>query len=583
MWAIFSIGDSAYLEAILNAVAMIAGTGDLKQLAGVGFLLGVLLVMAQGIVQGGQGIRFQNLLIAWLVYAAMFGPKVTVAIEDAYSGAVRVVANVPLGPAAVGSILSNVGYRLTRLFETAFATPQMTEYGFADTLQALMTVRKSALSRISLGSANSPTPGADVERSFVNYVAECTLAGVDIGRRPLDEILKDPDPLGALRFDSDVYTTELFLGGAPRILTCAEAWDALSDYVTVEFLPALRRTLQVSLGLSSEAEVTDKVQLALDALAGGGVDAQAYMVMAAVLPFFEKGVVRTHEDLGQWTLAASVEQAVAQRNAQWASEQTLFTRIVRPMLTFFEGFLYAIAPLMAFAVALGPTGIAMAGKYLLLGLWVQLWLPVMAIVNLYIQMAMARDLAALQGPGDLDLPSMYALFHLDLLLQDYLATGGLLASSVPAISLMLVYGSAITAAHLAGRLQGGDHVDEKLTSPDVVRSAPALSMQPLTTHAPLTGTVTTNAESVLPRFTVGQDLTASVTATRTAMEQATRTFTAGSRPPRRARPARAAIRSRAARSPGATAPAAATPTRRCSTRARAWRGGIARVTLLPTR
>jgi hypothetical protein len=191
MWEIYSIGDSAYLAAILNAVAMITGTGDFRQLAGVGFLIGVLLVLFWGILQGGRGIRFQNILVAWLLYALMFGPTAKVAIEDAYSGAVRVVDNVPLGPAAVG--------------------------------------------------------------------------------------------------------------------------------------------------------------------------------------FLEKGIVQTHEDLGQWKLAAITEQAAQQRNAQWTAEQTLFTRIVRPMMTFFEGLIFAITPLMAFTIALGPAGIAMTGKYLLFALWIQLW------------------------------------------------------------------------------------------------------------------------------------------------------------------------------------------------------------------
>jgi len=53
----------------------IAGTGDFRQLAGVGFLIGVLLVLFQGILQGGRGIRFQNILVAWLLYALMFGPR----------------------------------------------------------------------------------------------------------------------------------------------------------------------------------------------------------------------------------------------------------------------------------------------------------------------------------------------------------------------------------------------------------------------------------------------------------------------------------------------------------------------------
>ena len=329
MWEIYSIGDSAYLAAILNAVAMIAGTDDFRTLAGVGFLIAVLLVMFQGILQGGRGIRFQNILLAWIVYAVMFGPKVSVAIEDAYSGAVRVVDNVPIGPATVGSVMSNVGYGVTRLFETAFATPAMTDYGFADSLQTLMGVRKGTLSRLALGDANSPTNGADVERSFVNYVADCTLADVDTGRRSIDDIMRDVS-WETLQSDSDVYTTELWIGGDPRILPCNEAWVALSEYTTVEFVPALLSSLQAQLRLAAPGDVANKVQTALDEIAGAGVDAQNYMVMATVMPFFEKGIVQTHEDLGKWELAAMVEQAHQQRNAQWAAEQTLFTRIVRP-------------------------------------------------------------------------------------------------------------------------------------------------------------------------------------------------------------------------------------------------------------
>jgi conjugal transfer mating pair stabilization protein TraG len=398
MWKIYSIGDSAYLAAILNAVAMIAGTDDFRTLAGVGFLIAVLLVMFQGILQGGRGIRFQNILLAWIVYAVMFGPKVSVAIEDAYSGAVRVVDNVPIGPATVGSVMSNVGYGVTRLFETAFATPAMTDYGFADSLQTLMGVRKGTLSRLALGDANSPTDGADVERSFVNYVADCTLADVDTGRRSIDDIMRDGS-WETLQSDSDVYTTELWIGGDPRILPCNEAWVALSEYTTVEFVPSLFSSLQAQLRLAAPGDVANKVQTALDEIAGAGVDAQNYMVMATVMPFFEKGIVQTHQDLGKWELAAMVEQAHQQRNAQWAAEQTLFTRIVRPMMTFFEGFLYAIAPPMAFAVALGPVGIAMVGKYLLFGLWIQLWLPIMAVINLHLHMAIGREHAAATGGG----------------------------------------------------------------------------------------------------------------------------------------------------------------------------------------
>jgi conjugal transfer mating pair stabilization protein TraG len=51
MWDIYSIGDAAYLTAVLNAVAMLSGSGDMRTLAGIGFLVGFILVMFQGIVR----------------------------------------------------------------------------------------------------------------------------------------------------------------------------------------------------------------------------------------------------------------------------------------------------------------------------------------------------------------------------------------------------------------------------------------------------------------------------------------------------------------------------------------------------
>ncbi|NMU72427.1 hypothetical protein HKA89_27115, partial [Vibrio parahaemolyticus] len=105
------------------------------------------------------------------------------------------------------------------------------------------------------------------------------------------------------------------------------------------------------------------------------------------------------------TAAVMVNQAIEQRNTQWAAEQTLFQSIVRPMMTFFEGFIYAITPLMAFVIALGQIGMRMAGKYLLILLWIQLWMPVMAIINLYIHLTVAGKMSALDAFAGTEVPS----------------------------------------------------------------------------------------------------------------------------------------------------------------------------------
>ena len=166
MWEIYSIGDSAFLEQVLNAVAMITGTGDFTSMVRIGLLIGVLMVSVQALMQGGRGINFQHVLVSWLVFATMFGPSTRVSIEDAYTGQVRVVDNVPIGVAAAGSTISTVGFQITRLFETAFSTPAMTEYGFASSLQSLIKVRKQVMDRSGLGDANR-VGGSDIEQSWL--------------------------------------------------------------------------------------------------------------------------------------------------------------------------------------------------------------------------------------------------------------------------------------------------------------------------------------------------------------------------------------------------------------------------------
>ncbi|EIC23823.1 conjugal transfer protein TraG N-terminal domain-containing protein [Thiorhodovibrio frisius] len=522
MFEIYSIGDAAFLTQILNAVAAMTGTGDFRQLVAVGLVIGIILGMFQGLVN--NTLYFGRLFIAMLIYLLAFGTSVSVTVEDAYTGSVRVVDNVPIGPAAVGAAMSNVGYGVTRLMEQAFSTPAMTGQGFADALQTLAGVRKATLSRASLGAANAPVSGTDVEGSLVNYVADCVLADVDTQRRTLDDILTAPDVTTALASSNVAFTTLYYEGGVPQTLRCDQAWARISAFLPAEFLPAVKDTLQARFGVANTADVESKLQNAVDALAGAGRDAQDYVLMSAALGWLEKGIVLTHENRLQWAAATSVQQAIAQRNAQWAAEQALFMNIVRPMMTFFEGFIYAVAPLMGFAVALGPMGISLTGKWLMFALWTQLWLPVLAVTNLYLMMAAGRDLDALSNVAQLEPFSFYGLMQLDLILQDWLATGGMLAAATPAIALMLIYGSAVTATHLAGRLRGSDHIDEKGLSPSVSSTAPALAISSGYQNTPYAGTVATGAESILPRFDLGTQASRETAVTEQALQQSSRQF-----------------------------------------------------------
>ncbi|MEA3411306.1 MAG: conjugal transfer protein TraG N-terminal domain-containing protein [Pseudomonadota bacterium] len=529
-WTLYSIGDSAYLEQILNAVAMIVGTGEFVVIAKIGFVLGILLVIFQAITTGGRGIDLGKILVAWIVFSMIYGASARVAIEDAYTGNVRVVDNVPIGVAAAGSIISRIGYRMTKIFETAFSTPAMTEYGFVGTLGKLKTVRDAARDLIGIGDANSPVAGSDFEQSWYNYAKECTLVGVRLGFLRSPDIMKSQDPVQALRFDSKVYHTEILVGGDHQVLNCSLAHDRLVDFSNTRFLPAFKKDLGALLRESTDApglsaaEVDAAIGTALNQLGQSASDASKYMMAATLLPIYQQAVIGMEVDSLQGEYAVMLSQAMLQRDTQWAAQESLFQQYVRPLMTFIEGFVFAVTPLMGFLVALGTFGIRLAGRYVLMLLWIQLWLPLLAVINLYILMSAGGDLDALQAMGTAVANSLAGSQRLYGVIQHYLATGGMLASSIPAIALMLVYGSAITATHLAGRLQAADNIDHKLPTPDVARQQPAFVNQSAYQQTPLGGTHMNGSDELMASVATDASLSQMVSSSGRKMRQASQSF-----------------------------------------------------------
>src|SRR5690606_25686549 len=127
--------------------------------------------------------------------------------------------------------------------------------------------------------------------------------------------------------------------------------------------------------------------------------------------------------------------------------------------TFFEGFVYGITPILAMLIVTGNFGFSMAGKYLQLLFWVQLWLPMLSIINLYICTSAANEMGAYDN---MSLTSMYSQENLNHLIQNWVAVGGMLASAVPMISLFVVTGSTYAFTSMASRLNGADHINEKI-------------------------------------------------------------------------------------------------------------------------
>lgn len=520
---LYSLGDGGYLSGVLNAVAAMGGSGTYTSLASISILIGIVMLGIQAAFTGGKGIQFQYFLSIIFVYQVMFGVTATVHVEDVYSGEVHTVANVPFGLAFLGSTMSSVGYELTETMETAFSTPGMSEDGFGGSLMLLLNTRRiQGLGRADKGCGGTPPPDSSisypdsdcsVELSLSNYIRDCIGAAVDRGVTSQRAFEEEPSLMAALnKGDLPAYTTNLYIwpagaSGAPPSggfqATCSDAYSALNSRLT-------DGTFTSELDAYAIQQIRGKefvdLESALATFGTAGLSAQDLVLSNAARRAYENALISSASSENNAIEAMVMTSAIEQRNTQWAAEASLFSRYVRPMVTFFESLTYATAPFVVFLLGLGPMGAKIAIKYLYLPIWVNLWLPVMAIVNFYANYVAGSRLDALQATNGVAITSLYGSLQLQSTIQDWIGTAGMLASSVPVLTGSLLYGGAVAMSSLASRVTSGDTIDEKVASPSVASSSAGLATGARFDNSSLGGVQVAGAGDMLGRLSVGSEM-----------------------------------------------------------------------------
>ncbi len=496
---IWVIGDINYLTSVLNALAMLSNSGLFIDLIKVGLALGVLFFFVEYlnryVAGGGGGLPWGRFVLIFMIYGFAFGGTTTVHLNDTYSLKSQDVDNVPYGVAFAGSFMSKAAHEITLALEQAFTLPHMTEFGFGT---PLLTLTKG---QAFFGGIETLHNGK-IAKTLVEYCDKCTSAGLNKGELDLSAIKTAASPWSAMKWTSDIYYAMTWLPSDPpqgTLRSCTEAWGTIDNYLSGQLWADWNKFLSSQI-CAEGAETCDPImtmQTALDSLADQQQDARNYMMAAVLLPAFEQGQIQFDSFMGKPEMAVIVGQAREQRNIQWQAEGSLFMNIARPMMAFFEGFLYALAPFMALLLGLGQFGLM--GKYFMMFVWVQMWMPVMAILNHYTQIIAQHKLSALIS-SDIPLTSIQGHLIAASSLNDWMGVAGVLVASTPAISLALLYGGAITMTHLAGRLQHGDFVNEKIARPDVVQPAPLLSMNTAAPYDSVQGLRGGGADAIMPKL-----------------------------------------------------------------------------------
>lgn len=502
-YELYSIGSAKFLREIFNSVAMITGSGDFLGACAVAIMLGVILAVIKGIMTGGGKIEVGAIVVSSLVTCIMFVPRATVVVEDVYNGSTYAVDNVPIGVAAPGMFISRVGFTIAELMDQGFSTVDtnfgITNRPFLESTKILSNLRNPQFANSVWDQLGKHT-NSDVKRSFYNFFKECTMLkynfdktkSVDQDQKMTLENLMDD-------FQSNVFYTEIYVDGKAVTKTCNDANAILKSKINQLNGDLVNNAMPApkEYGSNTATEMTDAISM----LRLTSADAMEMVKLSIVQPVYDKALAGYFDNSGDVVAALTINNAIQQRNAQWSMEQSLFLNTVRPIITFFEGFVYAVTPFMAILICMGAFGLGIAVKYFQTLIWIQLWMPILAIINLYIYMS-AQGAVDSAGIVDKHIDSFYALGTLAQTVETWTSVGGMLAAMTPVIAFFIVAGSAYTFTSIASKLNGADHIDEKAMSPDVLKQAPMMTNTAGSYYSREQGTGKTDFENNIPSISL---------------------------------------------------------------------------------
>lgn len=496
-WTIQSLSGFDFLYNVLVGASMFGGSGGGRYalLATIGAVLGLFVVALKAWITAGKEVDLHLPFVGALIFVMMFGHRVSVVVEEVVAPPgretvrTRVVDDVPIGLAVLGHFISNMGLFLSERMDQAFSGTSgqntgipLSQGGYGRTLEILK------MPMLLSDSRSSEPSFVRYRNNLATYYKNCTAP--KLNRDMLGQggsLWTNADMLEVIRSVSLDTTPVELASGAIQEQGCAQAWETLGLADTEKLNTAIsgafpRRVPLVAGDTGGESGTVDVLAEIDGALASLGVSSgtltgEKMALAALIVGAADASSVQSLDGNLAAMQALMIRQAQAQRSVQWAAEESMFMRIIRPMMSFFEAITYALAPFVVFLLGTGKFGIDLARKYLVLPIWVVLWMPLLSITQLYTDMQLASALQgldlAMQDQGGASIAMVHEAFEEIIRVA---GVSGMLSAAVPSLAMMLLFGGAVAATSFAGRLQGGDHVNEKMAAGDMVSPGAALNM-----------------------------------------------------------------------------------------------------------
>jgi conjugal transfer mating pair stabilization protein TraG len=445
MLEVFTIGGGEYIVNVLNAVAAWTGGGGWRAMIRVVMVIGLaysLLVVAFSL---NWKAWFNWFLASTLMYGVLIVPTTSVKVTDRINPGLSpaIVANVPIGLAAIASFSSQVGDWLTQQAETVFVMPDALQYRTNGIIYGARLYDRTRDFRF-----RDPRTRANL----TEYFRQCLFYDFLLGQRDSAEVMASTNVLAAMGPGSPARAMNYWnADGTSNIVTCAVAYATLAGAAGI---PAktdeeLTRAAPGFFPDMTAAAAKAKLEADLPAVAAqfhGSTQtaAEIFQQRALTDAFLEARANLSGADGDTFAMMRAETQArntytsIAQQAMAWVPLLNIVLVVV----------FYAMFPVIFPLFLLPQTGVPAARGYLTGFFYLAAWGPLYAVLHMFI---MGREDAAMAAtaPGGI---TMATIEGIDAVNADTATIAGFLMMSIPFLAGGLAKGAMTISSQATSML-----------------------------------------------------------------------------------------------------------------------------------
>jgi len=222
MYELITIGGGEYFVDIFNGLAMLVKSGDYLNVVEIAASLAFMIAIINAALSGSLYDSSKWFVVTFIVIQTLLYPKATLQITDKTNPALNgaTVDNVPFVIAYTASTASQIGYSLTKQFESVYSLPddlQYTQNGMIFGVNLWQSMQQSTITNANLAA------------SVDSFIQNCIFFDIEYGIYSFDD-LKNSDDIWSLVKANQVenrFFTYINQGGETSYPTCKAGASSL--------------------------------------------------------------------------------------------------------------------------------------------------------------------------------------------------------------------------------------------------------------------------------------------------------------------------------------------------------------------